>query len=115
MVSLNDVNTEVENKYGPFVVEDVEGGDVYLRNILRLTKNEREQVKQLDGRMKDAKAANDMNVALECAKDMVRLVAAERAGDRLLDALGDDPAKLMYVIELWAEATQPGEASGSEN
>lgn len=115
MVSLNQVNKEADERYGPFIVEDVPGGDVTLRNIIRCTENEIDQVSKLDGRMKEAQKNSDMGAALTCARELIEVVAVGQDGRRLLEEIGDDAAKVMYILELWAEATQAGEALRSDN
>ena len=115
MVSLNQVNAEADERYGPFIVEDVPGGDVTLRNIIRCTENEIDQVSKLDGRMKEAQKNSNVGAALACARELIALVADGQDGKRLLDEIGEDPAKVMFVLELWAEATQAGEALRSDS
>lgn len=113
MVSLNDINSEVDEQFGPFVVEDVDGGDVYLRNVIRLPKADRDRVYSMQTEVAEAKG--DTNKVLELTADMLRIIGDGDGGDRLVEALGDDPKKLMYVLGLYMEATQLGEASRSES
>ena len=117
MVSLTQINKEADERYGPLIVEDIPGGDVTLRNLIRCTENEMAQVAELDSRLRTAQKENDVVTAIKVARDLIELVAVGQDGRRLLDALGDDSAKLMYLLELWAEATQAGEAlrSGSSS
>ena len=115
MVSLNDINKEADDKYGPLVIEDIPGGDVMLRNLIRCTENEMDQVVKLENRLRSAKKESNTLDALSCARELLRVVAAGQDGQRLLDAIEDDSAKVMYVLELWAEKTQAGEALRSEN
>jgi hypothetical protein len=113
MVSLNDINAEVDEQFGPFVVEDVAGGDVYLRNVIRLHQADRVRVSAMQKQIKDADG--DVDKVLELAKDMLRIVGDGDGGERLVNELGDDPSKLMYVLNLYVGATQVGEASRSES
>lgn len=115
MVSLNQINEEADQKYGPLIIEDVEGGDVTLRNLIRCTENEMSQVAGLDKRMKDAQKNSDVPGAVAAARDLIELVGIGHDGKRLLEHLQGDAAKIMYVLELWAEATQAGEALRSGN
>lgn len=114
MVSLKEINTEVDNQYGPFIVEDVDGGDVILRNPIRLVANERAQLSEKDAALRAAQEAQDANAALDVGRDILRLVSVGDGGERLLDELGDDAAKLMYVLRLYSEAVQLGEALSSD-
>jgi hypothetical protein len=113
MVSWNDVESEANEKYGPFVLEDVPGGDVTLRNIIRLTKNERQRVSELNAAIEAAKG--DTNIVLDSAAELLKLVAVGDGGTRLIEAMADDPPKIISVLNLYTEATQLGEAlpSGS--
>jgi hypothetical protein len=115
VVTLNEINTETDNRYGPLVIEDIPGGDVTLRNLIRCTENEMDQVSKLDTKLREAQKASDMKAALGCAKELLEIAAVGTDGERLLEALGDDSAKVMYVLELWAEATQAGEALRSDS
>ena len=115
MVSINQINKEADERYGPLIVEDVPGGDVTLRNLIRCTDNEMAQVSQLDARLKQAQKEGDVVAAIKCARDSIELIAVGQDGKRLLDDIGEDAAKLMYVLELWSEATQAGEALRSDN
>lgn len=113
MVSWNDVEAEADEKYGPFVLEDVPGGDVTLRNLFRLTKNERHRVRELNGQIKGAKG--DVDTVMDAAVELLELVATGDDGTRLVAALADEPPKIMHVLNLYMEATQPGEALRSES
>jgi hypothetical protein len=117
MVSLNDINEEADRKFAPFVVDGVEGGDVVLRNSIRLSENERHQLFELDSKLKAIKKSGGdrLDAALGHARDMMLLVAVGDGGKRLLDALEDDPAKLLALMTMYSEATQVGEASRSES
>lgn len=115
MVSLNDINHEADEKYGPFIVDDVPGGDVKLRNALRLAPNEREQMRKLDAAFKAAVHDKDGIKILECGSDLLKLVAVGDDGNRLLGAIEHDPVKVVHILTLYREATQPGEALPSES
>lgn len=113
MVSWNDVEAETNEKYGPFVLEDVPGGDVTLRNIYRLTENERHRVRELNAKLKAAKG--DVDTVLNAATELLELVALGDGGVRLVEALAGEAPKIMHVLNLYMEATQPGEALHSES
>lgn len=113
MVSLNQINTEVDQKYGPFVVEDVPGGDVTLRNPVRLVESERAQLVGLNAEIKAAEG--DVNKVIAAAESLLKLVSVGDGGKRLVAALDGDAAKLIHLVNLFTEATQMGEASRSES
>lgn len=114
MVSLNDINSEADEKFGPFVVDDVPGGEVALRNALRLPPKARAQMRRLEAALRGAIESKDADKILECGADLLKLVAADDGGQRLLDAIDYDPTRVVHILGLYREATQPGEASRSE-
>lgn len=115
-ISLDQLNTEANERYGPFVIEDVPGGDVQLRHALRLAKSERARLQELQGRVKkmqSAKSTTTADGAVDAMADTIRLLAVGDGGERLLTALDGDAAKLALILELYGKATQLGEASRS--
>lgn len=113
MVSLNDINKEADEKYGPFVIDDVPGGEVELRNALRLPPDERDRLAKLNAALKSARDAKDQNKALDVMAELLKLVAVGDSGDRLLEAIEYDATKVAHIISLYKETTMPGEASPS--
>ena len=111
MVSLDQINKEAETRFKPFVIEGIPGGDVVLRNAMRLPKAERAQLRKLHAEVASLKDGGaDENAALAVFGKFFALLAIGDAGKRLADAVGDDPAKLMILLEMYAEDTQLGEA-----
>lgn len=105
-ITLDNIRQAADDKYGPFVVEGVPGGDVTLVNALRLSKDKR---KKLTDMQSDEDGDQD-----EKLRDMIRLVADSPASaKRLLDALGDDLAQLAVVLNEYGQAARLGEASPS--
>jgi hypothetical protein len=116
MVSLTQINEEVEQKYGPFVIEDVPGGDVTLRNPIRLTENERHRLGELHRSLNQTEQdAPDEDAVVARIREILDLVAVGDGGKRLSEEVGDDAGKLLHVFRLYAEAMQLGEASPSES
>lgn len=120
-ISLDQLNAEADKRFAPFVVDDVPGGSVTLRNALRLPKADRDRLRKLQkdvNKLKlatDADESGDSSAAEEAVVGMLQkmfgILAAEAGGgDRLSEAVGDDPAKLMLIMEMYAEDTQLGEA-----
>lgn len=105
-ITLENIQKAADDKYGPFVVEGVPGGDVVLVNALRLSKDKRAKLTAMQS---DEDGDQD-----EKLRDMIRLVAQDAAsGKRLLDALGDDLAQLAVVLNEYGQAARLGEASPS--
>lgn len=120
-ISLDQLNTEADKRFAPFVVDDVPGGPVTLRNALRLAKVDRDRIRKLQkdvSKLKlktDADESSDSSAAEEAVVGMLQkmfevLSAEAGGGKRLSEAVGDDPAKLMLLMEMYAEDTQLGEA-----
>ena len=114
-ISLDQINTEVENRYAPFVIEDVPGGDVVLRHAIRLAKSERAQLTELNAELEKVRQSGDVEAALDFSRKVVCLLSVGDGGSRLIDVIGEDAAKLTYVLQAYAEATQMGEALNSES
>lgn len=114
--SLDSLREELDNKYAPVKV-DVDGDVVVLRNLLRLPEKERntavELMTEVDKLSEGEETAETMTRTHEAVREVLRLVAADGKGDKLVSALGDDLALAMELVRVWGEATQPGEASSS--
>lgn len=107
--TLDDLNTTLEKKYGPFVFKA--GRETFkLQQVLRLPKEKRDVVKAqlelLDGNKNDL-GEDEMLAVLKAVLENV--VEGDKT-DRLLDVLGHDLVKLTILFEKWGESTQVGEA-----
>lgn len=107
-ITLADIQTAADKKYGPLVIEDIPGGPVELVNPIRLSKEKRAKLKDLD----KADEAGEIDVDEKVA-ECIRLAANPADAKRLLAALGGDLAQLKEVIEQWSSSGQSGEASPS--
>jgi hypothetical protein len=117
-VTLADIRTAADRKYGPFVVDLGGGVQATLLNILRLSKEKRAEFTAQQKRLEAAQEAADQDLEqiTGALRDLLRVLAESYAdADRLLSALGDDNAVLMELWESYNEAATPGEAlpSGS--
>lgn len=118
MVSLTEINEEVESRYAPFVIDDVPGGPVTLRSALRLPKGERDGLFRLVAKikaMKQEQVDENPEQLIDLIGEAIEFLAAGDGGARLLTALDGDLGKLVYVFELYSKATQLGEALSSAN
>lgn len=100
-ITLADIQEAADKKYGPLVIEGIEGGDVTLVNPLRLPKKKRQAMTALDG------SDGDVDDKLV---EIVRLAASKGDADRLLKAVGDDLAALAEIMADYMGAAQVGEA-----
>lgn len=114
-ISLNQINAEADKRFQQFVVDDVPGGQVVLRNAIRLQKSERAQLVGMNKAIVELKASAeagefDEDEMLDLVGKFFDVVAIGDGGKRLVDALDGDLAKLMVLMEMYAEDTQLGEA-----
>lgn len=108
-ITLADIRKAADEKYGPYVVSGVPGGDVTLVSAVRLSKEARKKLTQLQEQQDDTEADQDALL-----RDMVRIVAESAdAATRLLDAIGEDNAQLAVLLEAYGEASQLGDRSAS--
>lgn len=107
--SLADLRSSLDQKYRPIEIDGV-----VLRNVMRLNKDERSQVVGLvDSLKSDDDQDADVDAMLEAIKKLVVIVADGNGGKKIAEGIGDDLALGMEIINLWNEATQPGEAQNS--
>lgn len=120
--SLDGLRNKVDNKYEALEIE-TEKETFSLRPILRCPKNERdlvltklEELGKDDGEGEDTTSSVDrMDSALTVAREVISIVTANKRGKALVALLGDDFLLVMEVLNQWQEATQPGEASSSQD
>jgi tail assembly protein len=106
-ITLADIQAAADKKYGPLVIE-LPDGNVELTNPIRLSKDKRKALADLDAADADGEVDVDEKVAA-----CIKLAAKPADAKRLLAALGGDLAQLKEVIEQWSASSQPGEASPS--
>jgi hypothetical protein len=106
--TLDSLREEVEKKYAPVSIELGDELAVELQPLLRLDKGPRTAVMEQLDRLQET---NDVDVMQDCAVQII--ILASHDGQRLVDAIGDDAALTMRVLEAWMDSTQPGEAGNS--
>jgi hypothetical protein len=111
--TLDDLNKAIEIKYAPFYFHA--GDEKYvLRQVLRLTKSERDfvvaELKMLDSI--DGEDP-DEDLILSAIENVLSTVTDGGKGSKLIELLGHDMISVQMLMEMWIEATQPGEASSS--
>lgn len=112
--TLDDIRAAAEKKYGQLVIE-FGNEKVELRNPLRLSKDERKTLVKIQNEMDEAE--NDEGFDQEEAmKNIIILVAKEETSAKhLIAEIGDDLTVLAQIFASYGEATQAGEASGSQS
>lgn len=111
--SLDDLRNDLDKEFAPLQI-DIGRTTVVLRNPLRLTKAERHVVFDASKRMTSGELGDeDVEEMMELIRSVLSTSAADGKGEALVKAIGDDVALAMKIMQLWTEATQPGEASNS--
>jgi hypothetical protein len=105
-VTLDEIRRAAEQRYGDFDVTLPDGTTVTLRSPLRLSREDR----QLLGDVEQLADVGDADAITEALK-----IAAKtpEQGKRLLEAIGGDLATAAVLFEQWATAVSVGEASPS--
>ena len=106
---LDDLVTAAHAEYDHYPVELSDGEVVVLRNALRLSEDERNELGSKGGDGENDEDSDEST--LEGLRKFVRLVADDKdAAERLLSAIGDDLAVLVHIVKGYNKATQAGEA-----
>ena len=109
--TLDDIREAADKKYGGLTIELGEGHNVTLRNMLRLSREERGKIEQL--RERDDESIEE---TIEGLREAVLMLAdSSDNGRALLDMIGDDAALLIHIFKTWQDQTQAGEAQPSES
>lgn len=112
-MSLDDINEAADQRFGPFTISGVPGGDVILLNPLRMPKTKRRQLVDLQ-KVANQLGTDDPDAVLDSLRQIVLVAAKTKAdGDRLLKAIGDDQGKLAVILQEYGKSSQQGEASPS--
>lgn len=110
-ISLDAIRADAERKYGSTDVALSDGSTVKLLNALRLPKQTRNTIRDLQGKLREDGA--DQEALLE---EVLSLVASSPARAKaLMDEIDGDLAVLVAVFERYSEGTSAGEASASES
>lgn len=111
--TLDSLRDELDKKFAPVVI-DLGKAQVTLRNLLRLNSADREAVQDaLKALAPDEEDDDRSSGMLDKMSRLFVLVADEGKGQVLVDAIGDDLALASHILNMWTEATSPGEASDS--
>jgi hypothetical protein len=133
-LSLEELAERVSEKYAPFDVPMGEAGTVRLRQVLRLPKEQKRQVieiqQELNGLQTEKKDPETGDVIeltvdeqldiepkqIECFQAIFRIVADDQElVELMLKQIGDDVASLLELFNAYQETTQAGEASASSS
>ncbi|HVV11576.1 phage tail assembly protein [Amycolatopsis sp.] len=116
--TLDALKADLDREFAPLKL-DLGGEQIVLRNLMRVGKTDREAV------LTALKVVEESNLSEEDAKIedlgelgeqielILKTVVADGKGEKLVTSIGGDIALSTKLIELWVEATQPGEAQNS--
>lgn len=114
--TLDTLRADLDNKFAPVEIDLGKGSPVVLRNLMRLSSTDRKAVMDavaIVQKPREEGEAQDVDALMDGIKTVLSRVAADNRGKALTDAIGDDLGLAMHLMELWSEATQPGEAQNS--
>jgi hypothetical protein len=106
--TLDNLRKSLDDKYAPVVIDGIE-----LKPVLRMNTADRTTVAGLIDELTGEKEMTPEE-AFEVIRKLIRCAAGDQ-GPKLVDAIGDDLALAMSIVELWIGSTQPGEASSSQS
>ena len=114
--TLDDIRKEAERRYAPTVIELSDGTVCTLENILNLDDTVSNKVEKT---LKELSASGedddkDVSAIRDSAITLIKLIGG-RNGEKLVDELGGNLARIMIVIEHWTSSAQVGEASPSDS
>jgi len=109
-IQFDDIRQAAEEKYGPYIIEGIPGGNVTLLNAIRLPKSKRMRLVKLQS-MQAKEMVKEQDQLL---RDMLQLVAATADdAQRLLAVVGDDSALMAELLNDYGQKAQSGNASPS--
>jgi len=114
-ITLDDIRQAIERKYAPVVIEFGDGKTCTLRQALRLSKQDRVRLRELqESANTDGETEEDLEAVMNALREIIRIAATSKAeANALLKAVGEDELVLTGILQTWMDDTQAGEASGS--
>lgn len=112
--TLDNLKQDLDKKYVAVEIEVGDGQSVVLRNLMRLSKDDRAKVVGAIQSLEelDTKTPEGLDQLVKNLKAAIGVIA-EKNGKILTDQIGDDIGLLMEIWNLWQNATQLGEAENS--
>ncbi|QWQ42097.1 phage tail assembly protein [Streptomyces sp. YPW6] len=105
--SLDDIRSAADAKYGSTDIQIDDRTTVVLRNPLRLSKAERDELGSLQDKLDGDEALDQADVLA----DAIRLVAKDKKiAEQLIEQIDGDLALLAQVFSTYSKGTQAGEA-----
>lgn len=116
--TLENLKQDLDHEFAPLTIE-VGGDALVLRNLMRVGDGERqsimEQLQELEVIQSEDRDPTPQETTRlsQIVVSILSTVTADDKGNKLASALSGDLMLAMKIMELWQEATQPGEASNS--
>ena len=115
--TLDDLNAALERQFGPTKI----GDEIVLLPVLRLSKEKRQALKELQAQSKELSEIKDddedidadavIDATREKLETMIKIISeSESAGYAALKWAGGDLAKLQTIVSIWNKDQKPGEA-----
>lgn len=116
VVTLDDIRSAAEKRYGDVEVPLPDGSTCVLRNALKLSDKERDEISTMQNKINSAKDDGESVDQRKFLEDMLVTLAATKAqGRKLVTQLGGDLTLLASMVHTYQESTQMGEASPSQD
>jgi hypothetical protein len=109
-INLSDIQSAANTKFADFEITLPGGEIIFFQPVLRLEKHRRLQLKAAMDLKARGEADADTDL-YDLYQDAFKVVAkTPDAYDKLVAAVGDDPAVWQELFESYNEDTEPGEA-----
>lgn len=115
--SLDTLRSDLDKQFAPLQL--TLGDETYtLRSLMRIKDSDRnaalKSLAALDNKSEDeADSPESIGKLTNAIYDVIRAVTKDGKGQKIVDYIDEDLSLAMKIIELWTEATQPGEAQNS--
>lgn len=125
--TLDTLKADLDKEFAPLQI-DVGGENLTLRNLMRVNDKDREAVlgalktveeystsEDEDSEEDEERSAEEIAAVSAAITTIFTAVTANGKGRKLVESIDGDLMLGMKIMELWTEATQPGEASNSSD
>lgn len=111
-LSFDDARSKARQQFGDFVVSTADGTDVSLRSPVRMPKEERRKLQELQNELPNLNEAGQIDEAVSRIYDMFRVAAEDSAAveKMIADLENEDLATTMVILEEYGKVSQAGEA-----
>lgn len=115
--SLDTLREDVEKKFAPVTITLSDGEEIVLRNIMRLSKDDRKAVlaviEEIQAEGDDSQADSIESTLAGIAKLFGIIAQTKAKGAKLVKEIGDNLPLTTAVFSAWMKESQLGEAGNS--